>query len=59
MIGQENGVLYQYENSTGIEWKTFGDYKVQPKYNGEIKDFKPNGQGIITLSDGKMFEGYS
>ena len=37
MIGQETGVLYQYETSTGIKWKTFGNEKVQPKYEGEIK----------------------
>ena len=38
VIGQETGVLYQYETSTGIKWKTFGDGKVQPKYKGEIKN---------------------
>ena len=40
VIGQETGVLYQYETSTGIKWKTFGDGKVQPKYKGEIKNGK-------------------
>ena len=57
VIGEETGVLYQYETSTGIEWRTFGDYKIQPKYNGEIKDFKPNGQGIITYTDGREYVG--
>ena len=50
LFGQETGVLYQYETSSGIQWKTFGDGKVQPKYKGEIRDFKPNGQGIITYT---------
>jgi len=36
VTGQETGVLYQYETSSGIKWKTFGDGKVQPKYKGEI-----------------------
>ena len=37
VIGQETGVFYQYETSTGIKWKTFGNEKVQPKYEGEKK----------------------
>ena len=46
VIGQETGVLYQYETSSGIQWKTFGDGKVQPKYEGEIKNGKLDGVGI-------------
>jgi len=37
VIGQETSVLYQYETSSGIQWKSFGDGKVQPKYTGEIR----------------------
>jgi len=40
VIGEETGVLYQYESSSGIQWKTFGNEKVQPKYEGEIKNGK-------------------
>ena len=47
VIGQETGVLYQYETSTGIKWKTFGDGKVQPKYKGEIKNGKMDGLGVL------------
>ena len=36
VFGQETGVLYQYETSSGIKWKTFGDGTVQPKYEGKI-----------------------
>ena len=53
VIGQETGVLYQYETSTGIQWKTFGDGKVQPKYKGEITNGKPNGFGILTYPYGE------
>ena len=48
LFGQETGVLYQYETSSGLVWKTFGDGKVQPKYKGEIKNGKMNGLGVLT-----------
>ena len=47
VIGEETGVLYQYETSTGIKWKTFGDGKVQPKYKGEIKNGIIYGLGVL------------
>jgi hypothetical protein len=51
VIGQKTGVLYQYETSTGIKWKTFGNEKVQHKYEGEIKNgdmwFILHGMGVI------------
>jgi len=37
VIGQETGVLYQYETSSGLVWKTFGNEKLQPKYEGETQ----------------------
>ena len=49
VIGEETGVLYQYETSTGIKWETFGDEKVQPKYEGDISNGKPNGFGVLTI----------
>ena len=57
VIGQETGVLYQYETSSGWEWKTFGDSKVQPKYKGKITNGKPNGFSVLTYPDGKKYEG--
>ena len=53
MIGQETGVLYQYETSSGLVWKTFGDGKVQPKYKGEIKNGKMDGLGVLTYPYGE------
>jgi hypothetical protein len=38
VIGEETAVIYQYETSTGIEWETVGDDKVQSKYQVEIKN---------------------
>jgi len=31
-------ILYQYETSSGIQWKPSGNGNVQPKYEGEIKN---------------------
>ena len=58
VIGQESGVLYQYETSSGIQWKTFGDEKVQPMYKGEIKYGKMDGLGVLIYPyDGKSVVG--
>ena len=48
VIGEETGVLYQYETSSGFVLKSFGDGKVQPKYKGEITNGIPNGFGVLT-----------
>jgi hypothetical protein len=53
VIGQETGVLYQYESSFGFVLKSFGDGKVQPKYKGEITNGKPNGFGVFTYPYGE------
>ena len=57
LFGQETGVLYQYETSSGIRWKTFGNEKVQPKYEGEHKDGLRNGQGTETGPSGEKYVG--
>ena len=58
VIGQETGVLYQYETSSGLVWKTFGDEKLQPKYEGEISYVKHDGFGFMTYQyDGKSVVG--
>ena len=41
LFGQETGVLYQYKTSSGIKWETFGNEKVQPKYEGKTTNMKP------------------
>ena len=61
LFGQskETGVLYQYKTSSGLQWKTFGNGKVQPKYEGEITNGEPDGLGVLTYpySDGKSVIG--
>jgi len=43
---QETGFLYQYGTSSGIQWETFGDGKVQQKYKGGIKNGEMDGLGV-------------
>ena len=58
LFGQEAGILYGYNTSAGIIWKTFGNAKVQPKYEGEISKGKMNGLGVLTYPyDGKSVVG--
>ena len=52
-FGQETGVLYQYETSSGIICKTSGNGNVQPKYEGEIKNGKMDGLGVLTYPYGE------
>ena len=42
---------------SGIQWKTFGDGKVQPKYTGDIRNGKPDGFGILIWFDGRKYVG--
>ena len=48
MSVQENGVLYLYESSSGYLFKSVGDDKNQPIYQGEITNGKPNGFGFLS-----------
>jgi len=57
LYSQETGALYLYKTSSGLVWKTIGDDKVQPKYNGEIKNGKPEGIGDLTAYDGGKYVG--
>ena len=57
LFGQETGVLYLYETSSGIQWKTFGDEKLQPQYEGQITFGNLNGQGTETFPTGSKYVG--
>ena len=39
--------LYFWETSSGLVWKGFGDKETQPKYQGDVKNGKPNGLGFL------------
>ena len=56
--------LYQWETSSGYEWKTIGDKNNNPQYKGEVKreyiifgDYIREGVGSLTYSDGDKYEG--
>ena len=57
LLGQETYVLYKFKNSSGKQWKPFGDVEVQPFYKGEIMNGIPNGQGVFTYPDGRKYVG--
>ena len=53
VIGQETGVLFFSTENGEIVYSEEGDDDNDGKYVGEYKDGLPNGQGTLTLSDGK------
>ena len=55
----EIGVLYQFKSSSGLVWKTFGQDKVQPKYECEVSNGAPDGFGVLSypFSYGKSVVG--
>ena len=57
VIGNETGVLYLYESSSGILWKEFGDKETDPIYKGDVEQGRPNGVGVMTFPDGRKYVG--
>ena len=55
LFAQQTAVLFQWETDSGKQWKTFGDEAVQLKYEGEIKNGKPDGLGVSTLHGTTFF----
>ena len=39
------------------EWVEFGNKETQPKYQGQVKDGKPNGLGVLTSTNGWKYLG--
>ena len=39
------------------KWMGFGDKETQPKYQGQVKDGKPNGLGVIIYPRGSKYVG--
>ena len=56
--------LWRWEKIFGIKvwrikevWKEFGNEDTEPKYQGHVKDGKPNGMGVLTFTDGRKYMG--
>ena len=59
VIGESKTIetLYEWETSSGEVWKGFGDKETHPIYQGQVKDGKPDGLGIIIYPDGNKYVG--
>ena len=50
--------LYRWgECCEDYKWMGFGDKETQPKYQGQVKDEKPNGLGFMTYPNGVKYLG--
>ena len=49
--------LYGWGECCDYKWMGFGDKETHPKYQGQVKDGKPNGLGILTLPQGGKYVG--
>ncbi len=49
--------LYKWGEYPDYKWMGFGDKDTQPKYQGQVKEGKPNGLGIIIYPDGSQYVG--
>ncbi len=58
IFASENGFLYKHKKINGIEWKSFGDPIINPKYIGNILNNKPDGKGKLLFHNGNNFEGF-
>ena len=59
---KEKGILFRDTPYTkfvegGKKWFKTGDEKTQVKYEGDIVNGVPNGQGTVTCCDGIKYEG--
>ena len=59
MIGDNNKgeTLYAWGEYIPFVWKGFGDEETHPKYTGDVKNGKPDGQGTETFPDGSKYIG--
>ena len=49
--------LYKWGEYPDYKWMGFGDKVTQPKYQGQVKDGKPNGLGVIFDPNGSKYVG--
>jgi hypothetical protein len=49
--------LYRWGKYPDYKWMGFGDKDIHPKYQGQLKDGKPNGLGFIIHPNGEKYVG--
>jgi 1-phosphatidylinositol-4-phosphate 5-kinase len=49
--------LYRFGECCDFKWEVFGQKDINPKYQGQVKDGIPNGQGTLTWSNGNKYVG--
>jgi len=49
--------LYGWGEFPDYKWMGFGDKDTQPKYQGQVKDGKPNGLGVLISTNGWKYFG--
>ena len=54
---QKVGTLYVLGEYPDWEWVEIGDKKTQPVYQGQVKNGKPNGLGILISTNGWKYFG--
>tara|TARA_B100000579_G_C22766980_1_gene821977 strand:+ start:381 stop:719 length:339 start_codon:yes stop_codon:yes gene_type:complete len=54
---QKERTLYQLGEYPDWEWVEFGDKNNQPTYQGQVKDGKPNGLGVLISTNGWKYFG--
>ena len=50
-------MLFEWETSSGVQLRKFGDKDIQPQYKGDVKSGKPNGLGIMIYPNGSKYIG--
>jgi len=54
---QKGETLYVLGEYPDWEWVEFGNKETQPKYQGQVKDGKPNGLGVLISTNGWKYLG--
>ena len=49
--------FYRWGECCDYVWKGFGDKDTNPKYQGQVKDGKPNGLGVLISTNGWKYFG--
>ena len=49
--------LYEWETSSGIQWREIGDKDFHAKYKGDVVIGKPHGVGTVVYPDGNKYAG--